>query len=506
MHLAKDKWRREALFGLFSFLLAYVFFYLTTHKRPQLTLSLAVGLILFGIAAALLLRRSKYGLYMIFLALPFYPFLRIQILRYQIVGQVVMFGVSRWSELLMVLALFGRKLGGIRRLLYSAPLLDFLILSYVLLGLAYFARAVNDGQWMMGMWGLKEQFLFFLYYALVRFIPFGKEDMKRFLVISAVIAAGIAAFGCIQAQFFGIDFLKSLGYGLQVRGTGITYIDPNYERHLPGGLSFVRAISILQDALSLGAYLMLFLLVLQPFYFLPDAGRHRARKHLLYLILLLGLFYTTTRSAWVGAAVGTLFLAWRRKKLLLTAGVFILLGVGFFLLLLNLPGGIEFLVHSLFTGHESSAVQHMSMYGWQFQVMLDNPLGLGLGTTGRIGLRFGGPLQGGFNTECWYLQVGTQMGFAGLCLYLAIVLEVLRKLFLLGTRLRDPFLRDLANGIFAAYLGCAVFGVFLNVWSCHLIPIFMHLFVGMALFHFPYWDTPAAEAAGRPAPAEGRAP
>ena len=60
---------------------------------------------------------------------------------------------------------------------------------------------------------------------------------------------------------------------------------------------------------------------------------------------------------------------------------------------------------------------------------------------------------------------------------------------MLGSRLRDPFLKDLAHGIFAAFLACSVFGIFLNVWSCHVIPIFMHLLVGIALFHFPHLDT-----------------
>jgi len=343
---------------------------------------------------------------------------------------------------------------------------------------------VKQGNWVMGMWGFKEQFLFFIFYFLARFIPFTKKDLQTILSVSILIGAAIAVFGCVQAQFFDVEFLKKLGYGVDIKGTGVTYIDPNYVRTL-GKYSFVRAISILQDALSLGAYLMILLLVLQPFYFLPENREHLAWKHFLYILLLVGLLYTTTRSAWIGTTVGTLLLGWRRKKLFLTISIFLLIGIFLLLLLLSFPGGKQFLVGSLFTGKESSAAIHMSMYGWQFKVMLDNPLGLGLGMTGRIGIRFGSVLQGGFNTECWYLQVGTQMGLPGFILYLAIVVETLRKLFLLGKNLRDTFLRDLANSILAAYLGCSIFGVFLNVWSCHVIPIFMHLLVGMALFHFP---------------------
>ncbi|MGW8322275.1 MAG: hypothetical protein ACWGSD_12045, partial [Thermodesulfobacteriota bacterium] len=186
-------------------------------------------------------------------------------------------------------------------------------------------------------------------------------------------------------------------------------------------------------------------------------------------------------------AVGTLALAWQRKKLLATCSAFLVIGIFLLLLLLSLPGGKEFLYHSL-VGKEASAVIHMNTYGWQFQKIVENPMGIGLGMTGRIGTRFAANVEGGFNTECWYIQVGTQMGFLGFFLYIAIVLETLRSLFVLGSRLRDPFLKDLSHGIFAAYLACSVFGLFLNIWSCHVVPILMHLFVGLALFHFPHLD------------------
>lgn len=496
MYIDKEKWAREIWFLLFSLFVLFVFFYLTTRKRPPLTLFLAVGLVVAGFVLWLLLQKAKWALYFIFFLSPFFPFLRVQVLRYQIVGAVVMFIVARWTEALMILALFGRKLGGVRRIFYSAPLLDFLVFCYILLGFIYLADAARSGRTFIGLWGWKDQFLFFVYYILVRFIPFWKEDLRKILTVSILIAAAIALFGCIQAQFFGEELVRALGFGIDISGAGITIVSPTLKRSFHGGLSFMRAISILQDPLSLGAYLMVFLLVMQPFYLLPDDRTARGRKLLVYSILVLGLFYTTTRSAWIGAAVGTLFLAWRRKKFLVTMSFFLFLGILLLLLLLSFPGGKEFLLGSLFQGEESSLQAHVSKYGWQFNIMKENPWGLGLGMTGRVGIKFGTVLQGGFHTECWYFQVGTQMGWLGFFLYLGITVEILRKLFLLGRRLRDPFLRDLANGILAVYLACAVFGISLNVWQCHVIPIFVHLFVGIALFHFPLWD----EADGRVGP------
>jgi len=192
MYVNREKWVREFWFFLFSLFLALFFLYLTTHKRPPLTLSVAAGFVLLGFVTQLLMKKAKWSIYLIFVFLPFFPFLRIQMLRFQIVGHLVMFVVSRWSEFLMVLALVGRKMGGIRRIFYSAPLLDLLIFAYILLGVCYLVHAMQVGKTFMALWGFKDHFLFFIYYLLVRFIPFDKEDLQKLLTISAVIAAAIS--------------------------------------------------------------------------------------------------------------------------------------------------------------------------------------------------------------------------------------------------------------------------------------------------------------------------
>jgi hypothetical protein len=279
MYIDKEKWAREIWFFLFSLFVLFVFFYLTTRKRPPLTLFLAVGLVAAGFVVWLLLQKAKWALYFIFFFSPFFPFLRVQVLRYQIVGAVVMFIVSRWTEALMILALFGRKLGGIRRIFYSAPLLDFLVLCYILLGFVYLVDAARAGRTFIGLWGWKDHFLFFTYYILVRFIPFWKEDFKKILTVSMLIAAAIALFGCIQAQFFGEGLVKALGFGIDISGAGITVVSPTLKRSFAGGLSFWRAISILQDPLSLGALTSWFFCSsCNLFIFFPMTGRVAAES------------------------------------------------------------------------------------------------------------------------------------------------------------------------------------------------------------------------------------
>ena len=62
----------------------------------------------------------------------------------------------------------------------------------------------------------------------------------------------------------------------------------------------------------------------------------------------------------------------------------------------------------------------------------------------------------------------------------------------IGAKSRDVLFLFISEAVVTGIVGGiigSIFGVFLNVWSCHVIPIFMHLFVGMALFHFPHLDT-----------------
>jgi len=488
MHAPYERWKNELAFWVASLGLAYIFFYLTTHRRPQLTIVVAVGFVVTGYLFSLVLKQAKWALYAIFFVFPFYPFIRVQLLRFEVVGETVMFFISRWTEAVMIMALLGRKWGGVKRVFYSAPLLDFLTTAFILYGLGHLFYAIEQGNWMMALWGMKEDFLFYLYYFLVRFVPLDKRDLKRFIAISAPIAAGIALFGIVQSQFFGEDFLLKLGYGVELKGTGITYLTHVHQRgdiHGTGG--FIRAISILQDPLSLAAYLMMFSLILQPFYFLPPSAGYRHLKTLLYLVILAGMFFTTTRSAWLGTALGVFLIAWRTKRLLVTLGTFSLLAIVGLSILLMLPGGRQFLIGT-FTLEEGSAFAHYSKYAWHFGSMLRHPMGMGLGMAGRIATQFGAQALGGYHTECWYLQIGGEMGIPAFLLYISIVLETMRKLFSLTRTLIDPFLNAAATGIFAAYTALAVFGIFLNVWTCHLVPVFMHLFVGIALFHFPALD------------------
>ena len=67
-------------------MIAYFFFYLTTHKRPPLTFSFAVGLIILCVITHLVWKQGKWAILLILTFLPFYPFVRIQILRFEIVG------------------------------------------------------------------------------------------------------------------------------------------------------------------------------------------------------------------------------------------------------------------------------------------------------------------------------------------------------------------------------------------------------------------------------------
>ena len=81
MYVNREKWVREFWFFLFSLFLALFFLYLTTHKRPPLTLSVAAGFVLLGFVVLGLFRdpwepaRARQEAFLAVTCIPFLVFL-----------------------------------------------------------------------------------------------------------------------------------------------------------------------------------------------------------------------------------------------------------------------------------------------------------------------------------------------------------------------------------------------------------------------------------------------
>lgn len=481
--------RWEIGFALFFLFCLFFFYYLIVNFRPTLAVIGTLSVVGLAVITRLVLRRAFWAIWLIVLFLPIYPFGRMLLIKYQLVGASLILLLSRWSEFLMVFSLVGRKVGDARRYLTGAVVLDIMLLAYIGLGVIYFLLARDK---LVALWGLRVDYLFYLLYFVIRFVPVRKQDIRSLLSIILIVGAAISAIGCIQAQFFGEAFARFLMEEREFMGAVFT--PPNLMRGQT--LGFVRAVSIMGDTLSLGAYCCMLILLLLPFLSSPLGTFWRRSYQIIALLLISAcLFYTTTRAGWVGATLGALIIAVYTRRLIKTLFVFFLLGMAG-VTVLYLTGSIDFLILSLYGTEASGAGHLMKLYTGTIH-MLENPWGIGLGLVGRVAIKFGMHLYGGFVSESWYLQIGNEMGFPALILFTGITFLFIWMGFRTYRSVSDEFLKRFTLGATTAYIGMSLFGIFLHVWSCKVVPEFCHLFMGIVIFHVRRID----EEETSPAPA-----
>ena len=486
--------REKIIFSIMLLVTAIVCHYMIVKFRPTLV-AVGLGAIIFVfIMFRQVFKNSFWGFWFVLIFLPLYPFLRVMSLRFDLLSEKLLYLISRWPELIMLISLFGRKTLDARRFLARAPLLDGALLLYMALGVIYVVVANNT---VIAIWGFRVSYLFYIGFFIVRFIPVRKSDLEHLLKGLFLLGAGIALFGCIQAQFLSEAFAIKLMQGREV--FGVMFSPPNLGRGAT--LNFVRAVSVLGDTLSLGAYCCVLILMLEPFLYRRAQRKVRLARQACFWLLAACHFYTTTRAGWVGTVVGSLFIGWHKRKLkqtLAVLGAIAVLG-GIFLLA---TGSFGFITETV-NVTEASAQGHVQKLIDGTKHMLANPWGIGLGMTSRVAVKFGTMFYGGFVAESWYLQVGNEMGILGLGLFLWITFSFISLGMRTYRRITDDFLRRFTLGVVAAYIGMSVFGIFLHVWSCLFIPTLMHVLIGIVIFHVEAIDQDLRIEAGVPEGGEG---
>ena len=444
---------------------------------PSVTVFVTAMAALYILSFGLVLVKPGHGLIVYALLLPFWEWLRLNLVNRDIVGYGWATLGTRWEELFFVLILMGRKRANVRQALLSTPVLDFLLFGYLALQLAYFAAQHFRLQ---ALWGVKVDFAYLIPLVLLRFAYLDRADLKRMFLVSIWVGAAVALFGVYQVYFLGEEDLTALGFGRQ--SPFGAFIPWNFRRD---SIGMYRAISIIGDPLSLSTYLLVLLLWAIPVAVYYPNGKVAHPLKLAVAALAAGLYFTFTRSAWIGAGAGVaivLLAMARRKETVLFALIGLIGAAG----LLVATGGIEFIKVTLALGEPSSR-NHLRELWDGAKYMLAHPLGIGIGKVGRAFLRFIG-IGTGFGVESWFLQIGIELGLLGLALYVGVSLEAIRLAWRAFRRARDPFLETFALGAMASFAGLTIYGITLPAWGYVAGPYLATLVVALAVFHVPRAD------------------
>ncbi len=266
-------------------------------------------------------------------------------------------------------------------------------------------------------------------------------------------AVVVVAFGLLQALVLPDDFLRHFGYGT---GTIPAVETINHNQH------YVRIASTLRGANPLGAYLLIPISLAGVLMLGAKRSWHQA---VLLAGALVVLFFTFSRSAWIGAAlsIGVILLfrlrSRRAKQLALAAsGCLLILAAGLAISLRHNMHFENFVLHT----QSHSAVKttsnsgHLSALRSGAHDLLHDPLGSGPGTAGPASVYNDG--HGARIAENYFLQVGQETGWLGLLLFGVITAGVG---YLLWSRRADP----LALSLFASLVGLTFINLLSHAWT-----------------------------------------
>jgi hypothetical protein len=307
-----------------------------------------------------------------------------------------------------------------------------------------------------------------------------EKYLKWMLTLTLLIASAVALFGVLQ-YFLPHDLLTHVGYTLERGVKPLFFIDDKPD--------FPRVMSTLKDPNSLGAYLILPILLSGYAYFKKSVNeklfiRPFKRGTLLCLtgIMLLALGLTFSRGAALAmglSAVALLYIAtgqrvWTfiKKYWLYTVAIFFLLS-SFSYLFWN-----SYIFQNLvFHADQSTVLEdpnelRVSLFKNVVDDVGRNPLGHGPGTAGLVSIN--NP-NGGVLTENYYLQIAYEVGWLGLALFVGIV-------SLIGYQLYNIARKSPAGAVlFASLIGYLFYSLLIHLWSNEAIALQWWLLTGVVL-------------------------
>ncbi len=275
-----------------------------------------------------------------------------------------------------------------------------------------------------------------------------RVDIPRLVVSTAIIAI---AFGLLQMTLLPSDFLRHLGYG---PSTIISHqaVDSN--------MDFPRVQSTMRGPNPLGAYLI-------PVCMLLLTGCVRDQKYRAGFIVALVasfvvLFGTYSRSAWIGAALSViLFAGWKLSPHQRLRAGFVLAGVILLgCLTVYMFRDNNFVQNTVFHSSEaspsntSSNEQRTNALVSGLKDIARNPLGGGVGSAGPASVHNDSVRI----SENFFIQVGQELGIAGLLLFVALIYITAQRLF----RYRKHVT---VLAIMSAYLGLILINMVSHAWS-----------------------------------------
>lgn len=320
-----------------------------------------------------------------------------------------------------------------------------------LFGLALIS-AVGVGS-IQALVGLKVGFFYVLTAVAVWRCPFDRRDRDRLITILMVVGFVTSVIGIAQ-QLMGPERLNDLGYA--------------YNSAIRFSGSFMRSFSTFVQPFGFGFFVMFVLLLALPVAF-EDIARRRNKLFLLASpVLGLAVISTIVRGAWLGLAVGLTYLGARRYRVLVLLLPVAALGV------VALPPEAASSALS-----SSSSVERTTGWRTNLHQVTQNPIGLGIGTTGGAAAKTAELTGEGdvYQPDNYYMKLALEVGVLGVWLFVLTLMSAFGvSRWQLSTG--PPEDRAFAAGVSAVIVASAVASMVATFFEIFPMDLLFWLLVG----------------------------
>ncbi len=418
-----------------------------------------------------LVKTLNLGLIIIFLTMPFYAF--ITVFFSSIVGHYTL--IRLYKEIIVLiltlisiyLVIVDKKLRNYlfkNKLIWLIIVFAFLVIIWGLV--AYLKHGVSAKALGYGLIvDLRTLLIFVICYLLSFKLKIPDKKIIKLIIYPALI---VIIFAMLQIFVLPNNFLSHFGYNIQT-------IKP-YET-INSNKNYVRIIATLRGANPLGAYLVI------PISLLAVLFYSTKRRYLVLVSLImafLALFFSFSRSAWIGAILALIVIfyvklpsnLWRKRALfggLLMTIIFIIS----LLLLHNNPefDNIFFHTQNNSKAAYSSNAGHLFAFESGIKQLITQPLGKGTGTAGPASVYNIVPPR---ISENFYIQIGQELGWLGLIIYLWIQFIILKSLW----RYRD---NKLVLAFTASFIGISFINLLSFAWADDTMAYIFWGFAGLII-------------------------
>jgi len=308
----------------------------------------------------------------------------------------------------------------------------------------------------------------------------GKRYLQYLLTATVLIASLVALFGVAQ-YFLPSDLLTHVGYSLERGVKPLFFIDDKPD--LP------RVMSTLKDPNSLGAYLILPIL-LTGYAFMKKSinisvfARPFRREMLggMLGVQILALLLTFSRGALLGLLISTVILLCivKGKQILTLSKQFWYIPVVSIIILVSLFVTFQnsyFVQNVIFHADESTVLEDPNELRITFlrqttEKVAEEPLGYGPGSAGLVAIS--NP-KGGVLTENYYLQIAYEVGWLGLALFVAILSIIGYQLSIMSRK------STVATILLSALAGYLFYSLLIHLWSNEALALQWWLITGAVM-------------------------